>query len=366
MTVERAPALEEERQPYGTPGLGTRLVSLAALISVLLGAGWLVVSLVSLFTDSWIAPANLSPDSDAVVNLRVEMTRHVAEVERAEAERVRIDHQIAAIDSSLARLAVLGDNTRDMFLWGADVQGQSASAIGRSVRNLRQQQRMLEGLRDRQRERTERTRQQLEEGIVGRRELDAAEQALDQLELQITGNLRAINEAELQLEQARLTSATLRRTAEGQPAQAGVIRGQMPEVVNRQEAMMRIELEVIELQAERRGLEALRDTAQRNLGRMREALGQIEARPLWQATQRSVDVAFVPYEQLEGVRPGDDVIQCTWGIFACHRVGTIREIIPGEVVTPDPWGELARGRFVILHLTDHQAVQERILRVSPR
>ncbi|MCB9594467.1 MAG: hypothetical protein H6719_17170 [Sandaracinaceae bacterium] len=364
MSAERT-TLDEERQ-YATPGIGTRLMSLTALILVALGLGWLVISLVSLFTDSWIAPANLSPDNDAVVQLNVQVTRHIAEVERADAERIRIDQQIGAIDTSLARLAQLGDNTRDMFQWGADVQGQSAEAIERSVRNLRQQHRMLEGLRDRQQERTDRTRQQLAEGLVGRRELDAAEQALDQYELQITNNLRAINEAQLQLEQARLTSSTLRHTANGQPTDAGPIGGQMPEVVNRQEAMMRIDLEVIELQAERRGLEAMRDVAQRNLGRMREALDQIQARPLWQATQRSVDVAFVPYEQLEGVRPGDDVVQCTWGIFACHRVGTVREIIPGEIVTPDPWGELARGRFVVLDLTDSEAVQERILRVSTR
>lgn len=364
MNTERAGL--DQAEHYGSPGLGTRLLSLAALLSVLGGVGWLVISLISLFTDSWIAPANLSPDNDAVVQLNVQVTRHLAEVERAEAERVRIDHQIAAIDTSLTRLQQLGDNTRDMFLWGADIQGQSASAIERSLRNLRQQQRMLTGLRDRQRERTERTRQQLAEGLVGRRELDAAEVALDQLELQLTANLRAINEAQLQLEQARLTSTTLRRGAAGQTAQAGPIQGQMPEIVNRQESMMRIELEVIELQAERRGLVALRDVAERNLGRMREALEQIHARPLWRATERSLDVAFVPYEQLEGVRPGDDVVQCTWGIFACHRVGTVREIIPGEVVTPDPWGELARGRFVVLHLTDNEAVQERILRVSPR
>ncbi|MCA9609563.1 MAG: hypothetical protein KC619_28385 [Myxococcales bacterium] len=364
MSAERA-TLEEAEQ-YGTPGIGTRLLSLAALFSVLGGVGWLVISLISMFTDSWIAPANLSPDNDAVVQLNVQVTRHVAEVERAEAERIRIDHQIAAIDTSLARLDQLNSNTHDMFTWGADIQGQSAAAIGRSLRNLRQQQHMLEGLRDRQAERTERARQQLAEGLIGRRELDAAEVALDQLELQITANLRAINEAQLQLEQARLTSSTLRRSADGETAQAGPIHGQMPEIVNRQESMMRIELEMLELQAERRGLVALRDVAERNLGRMRDALDQIEARPLWRATQRSLDVAFVPYEQLEGVRPGDDVVQCTWGIFACHRVGTIREIIPGEVVTPDPWGELARGRFVILHLTDHEAVQERILRVSAR
>jgi hypothetical protein len=49
----------------------------------------------------------------------------------------------------------------------------------------------------------------------------------------------------------------------------------------------------------------------------------------------------------------------------CHEVGRIAEVLPGEVVTQDPWGELARGQYAILALDDASAVRERVLRVRP-
>jgi hypothetical protein len=77
----------------------------------------------------------------------------------------------------------------------------------------------------------------------------------------------------------------------------------------------------------------------------------------------ATDVAFIPYTHLRSVRPGSRVLDCTWGVFACTQVGTVKEVLPGEVVTQDPWGEMARGQYAVLVMTDKDAVQERVLRV---
>jgi hypothetical protein len=143
----------------------------------------------------------------------------------------------------------------------------------------------------------------------------------------------------------------------------GAAAARMPEIVQREEAQARLEVEVVRLQAERRGLLALREVGASSLAELREVMRGIEARPLFRATQEAMDVAFVPYEQLDGVRAGARIIDCELGIFACHDVGTIREVLTGEVVTQDPWGELARGRYAVLDLSDERAVEERILRV---
>jgi hypothetical protein len=44
-------------------------------------------------------------------------------------------------------------------------------------------------------------------------------------------------------------------------------------------------------------------------------------------------------------------------------VGTVTELVSGEVITQDPWGELARGQYVILEMRDRAALFERVLRV---
>ena len=96
---------------------------------------------------------------------------------------------------------------------------------------------------------------------------------------------------------------------------------------------------------------------------VRELLDEIQARPLYRAMHTSTDVAFVPYDDLDGVVPGARVMACVWGLFSCHDVGRVTEILPGEVVTEDPWGDLARGQFIVLDLDEPGAIREKVLRV---
>ena len=46
-------------------------------------------------------------------------------------------------------------------------------------------------------------------------------------------------------------------------------------------------------------------------------------------------------------------------------VGRVAEVLPGEVVTQDPWGTIARGQYAILELSDHDAAKEKVLRARP-
>jgi hypothetical protein len=75
-------------------------------------------------------------------------------------------------------------------------------------------------------------------------------------------------------------------------------------------------------------------------------------------------VAFVPYEELEEVRAGAAVYHCKlWGLLFCSAVGAVSEILPGEVMTQDPWGSTTRGQYAILALQDPSAARSRALRV---
>ena len=69
------------------PGLGTRAVALATLLGTAGALAWLIVSVVQIFTDAWIAPISLSPDSDAVLSLNLELTRQRSQVALVEHAR---------------------------------------------------------------------------------------------------------------------------------------------------------------------------------------------------------------------------------------------------------------------------------------
>ena len=73
-------------------------------------------------------------------------------------------------------------------------------------------------------------------------------------------------------------------------------------------------------------------------------------------------MAFVPYTQIQGVEAGSTLISCAWTLFRCRTVGRVAEVLPGEVITQDPWGTMARGQYAILELSDHAAAREKVLR----
>jgi hypothetical protein len=47
----------------------------------------------------------------------------------------------------------------------------------------------------------------------------------------------------------------------------------------------------------------------------------------------------------------------------CKQVGVVAEVVPGEVVLPDPWGNMARGQYAVLNLSDGLAARAKMLRV---
>ncbi len=346
-------ALPREDAPAG---VGSRLFALGALVITAGSLLWLVVAIGRLLTDSWIAPIALSPDSDAVLTMNLELTRQRAEIERAQAEVERIDAAIEAVDGGLERMESLRDRTAGVLAYTEETTSDEEAAATRMIRDLHEELAILDRLIARQRTETERARDHLAAGLIERRELETEEQSLDHLELQRIQNLRATEEAEMHRRQAHAAVGELHATAAGDEAR-------MPELVARQEGDVQLEIEILELQAERRGLVALHDVAVRSVASLQAVMDQIEQRPIYLATREPMNVAFVPYAQLEGVSDGQRILQCTAGIFFCHDVGRVARVLPGEVVTQDPWGELARGRYAVLDLEDDDAVQERILRV---
>jgi hypothetical protein len=356
MSTERSiAAVPDETEPR--PGLGTRAFALSALVLTSASLLWLAVAIVRVFTDSWIAPLSLTPESDAVLAMNLELTRQRADIDRVQAEIARMDASIAAIDGGLERLRGLRDRSDEIFTYGAETSGAEAGALGRALSDLRDERAILDRLIERQRGETERAREHLASGLIERRDLEQQEQTLDSLELQRVENQRAITQAQHLQQRAHDSAGQFRASA------GGDMHASMPEIVARYESEARLEVEILRLEAERRGFLAARDVANESVRSLEGVMDQIERRPIYLATREPMDVAFVPYEQLEGVPADGRVFQCTAGIFFCHDVGRVRSILPGEVVTQDPWGELARGRYAVLDLDDEDAVQERILRV---
>jgi hypothetical protein len=106
-----------------------------------------------------------------------------------------------------------------------------------------------------------------------------------------------------------------------------------------------------------------------SLARYDAILITIKRSPYLRAADHSANVAFVPYSNLDDVKVGSSVYACALEMIICHEVGSVRELLPGEVTYKHPFREKdLRGQMVDLDLDDDErdAVAKSVLFVGGR
>lgn len=335
-------------------GVRTRLLALAALAAVVTGAGYIGQQAYLAVTDSFVAPAILSPDSDMVIASKVKIAELYVARGRVVAEIEAIDADIGAGEKAIVRLESLHAKAADALAWTKSATRRQVWVASNDLRTLGEARGVLVQMLAQQQNLTAEAQANLKVGLISKVDYAKEVQSLDQMRLATLDNDRTQLLTRAQLTEASWAQRSL-ATSSSAPA--------MPESIMREDQMVRIELEIMRLQADGRTKHASRAVLKDQLAKMDEVEGQLRARPIFRAVDKSVDVAFVPYSQSDGVAAGATVYDCTWGMFACKPVGRIAEVVPGEVVMPDPWGNQARGHFAVLDLSNHAAAKSKILRV---
>jgi hypothetical protein len=287
------------------------LVTLVAFVSGVIFAGH---EAYRAFTDSFIAPIILSPDNELVLQNKLKAGGLSVERAKAFAERDALAGEIAAGEQVVARLRALVPLTPD--------------GVGKT---LEEERRVLQEMARQQEVFVEQAAANLDARLITQADLAKETQTLAQIRVAVLENARVRAETEL----------------------------------SREERFTRIELELMKLESELRSKRVEHQLLGEKLAMIDELESQLRARPIFQAMSRSLEVAFIPYTQIEGVEEGDAVYDCLWGLLFCEPVGRVSELVPGEVILTDPWGSQARGVYAVLDLTDHEAARSKSLRVRP-
>jgi len=296
-----------------------RIFSALTLLGLAVAVGAVAREAYRAATDAFVAPIILSTENELVLQAKAKASEIEVDRERSAAELQALEADILTGEALLGRLAHLEASTKGSLEWTKLVLTQKAMSSAAELRELARERTML----------------------------DTTDRATA-FEIE-----RARRESEASLSGAWVAQRAL--VGDGAPL--------LPEAVMREERLVRIALEAGRIESDLRGKRAAKKVLVAKLAKMDELEQQFKARPLYRATQGSLDVAFVPYTQEEGVTPGAKVYRCTWGLFHCRPVGAIAEVVPGEVMLPDPWGTPARGRYAVLALDDRDSAKSKVLRV---
>lgn len=335
-------------------GLGARLVALTALSLFVSGVGYVGTQAYHAATDSFVAPIILSPDNDLILANKLKVSELFVERTKAVTRIEAIDADLVACNQALTRLRGLHATASNAVAWLESVNRQQMSATRVETSSLDHQRTVLAGMIDKQEALVREAQANLESGLISRTDYAREAQSLSQMKLAMLENERAREQSRLAVHQVSLAHKSL-------GARGGAV--PMPELLVREDEVVRLELEILKLESDRRAKLAEKKAMEEKLAQIAALEADLKQRPIFRATERAMDVAFVPYTQIEGVREGAPVYDCVWGLFACRPVGTVAELVPGEVVLPDPWGNQARGQYAVLELREHESAKSKTLRV---
>lgn len=335
----------------------TRLFSFVALAATFCGIGWVADNAYRIATDSFVAPIVLTPDSDMVIQSKLALGQLLGERIKVQARHDQIDATVSAADEAITQLEALAAESEKSLAWAKKVSARQIEVGSLDLRAIGRQQEMTNQMIAQQRSRLAAMKKDVAAGLVARADYEREEQALGQLELSLLDKERSKLATELATAQATLASQAMRGATPDKLS--------TPEMLIQRDQLVRLRCDLLKLQAERRAALAERGHIDEELAKLDQLVSQLKSRPVFRATEADTNVAFIPYTQLEGVKPGAPVLDCVWGVVSCKPVGKLADVLPGEVVVPDPWGTPTRGQYALLDLSDARAAQSRVLRVRP-
>jgi len=106
-------------------------------------------------------------------------------------------------------------------------------------------------------------------------------------------------------------------------------------------------------------------TVTASLARQDEIIAGLSKSSYLRALGDHATVALVPYTNLENATPGASLYACKLAMFWCHEVGTVTEVLPGEIQFKHPRRDtIVRGQMVEMRLFDTSAGEDDVLFVG--
>ena len=323
-----------------------RLIGFAILtIIVVVLLGYIATTVFYYANTTWATPVAVSPGDDKVVAARAELLAQQDQRARTAAELAQTERVIAAHRSFQAEFAaaIRGDrNDRQAALARLRGLASSAASTRAQIRSTND---------DYAKSSEDRMSKELQAGLIDR---STALNGKYQL-AQIAGANLSLAEREAEYaaraDELAAQATALDAIASGKGGGSGLTYDVLK--IKRDYETSRLDL-----------AKALgdRDVLKASLTRQDQTIADLQQSAYLRAYTDQANVALVPYKNLEGVGPGTPLYACRAGFLWCHQVGSVVEVLRGEINFKHPHKEATvRGQMVQLKLTDEAAAKDDVL-----
>jgi hypothetical protein len=342
---------------YKVVGFGLLTVILIGIVSYVFIHGFYLVH------RSWVVPTVISPNDPVVLDLRARIAhedwmRHKVLTERATLEvQLRKAKRVAELENTF-QLYFKRAMKKDAAVRRASLE-QLARVRTEQARIEKEMQGAISTLLEpaRKKVKADFAAKLIDQDQMLRENLELAQMA--QARLSSSQSRLDLDEKarQLALDVAAFEAASRRFAPSEEPVNYAGLALQREHESSVNDALgARDEVEALE-----RGVDEL----DQSVVHYDEILNTLEESPMLRATQASLALAFVPYDNQDRVVEGAPVYACRFGVLFCRKVGRVQSYWDGEVKQPHPvYGRELRGQLVELVLEDPSFAKYEVLHVN--
>lgn len=362
MTLDEPPAAEPwqefEKLGLGAPRVPSttaakllvstyRMLGFAILTAIVVAlVGYIAITLFYLASDSWIVPTVVSASDDKVVALHRELASLQNERDRIAGDLVASERVVAAEQAFQGSFAASIQS---------DLDGRR-SALSRVRRLARAAAKTGEEIRrstsDFAADSSHRMAQQYEAGMIDRHDMLGGKHQLAQIS---SSNLSLFER------QAVFESQASELARQASALDALLANRDVP-----------LSYDVLEIKRDYDASKlavanalATRATLLASLARLDQIIATLKTSAHLRALDNDATVALVPYTNLDDVTPGTVLYGCTFAMVWCHPVGSVVQLLPGEVELRHPHRDSqVRGQMVEIRLADPDAAHDDVMFVG--
>ncbi len=105
-----------------------------------------------------------------------------------------------------------------------------------------------------------------------------------------------------------------------------------------------------------------RDRIKKALQRQDQIIKGVTSSAYMRAVDDNATVALVPYSNLKNIEAGTSLYACRVAMLVCREVGTVKEILPGEITVKEPNRDsVVRGRMISMQMSEPEAAENEVL-----
>lgn len=362
--VDQRPGRLEKWQPFEDLGLAPRPIARTAqklVVSTYRLLGFGILSLIVFvlvgyigttafyfMNRTWVTPIAISPNDEKIVTLQSQLAAQMNEREKLVAELEQAERNIIAEQEFQKEFAKA--IKRD--LQGRRVALQRAQQLAQKAASTRAQISVTNGEYSEQAEK--RMGDEFAAGMIDR---DAMLQGKYQLAQITSANLSlAERQAEFDQRAAELASQTQSLDAIlANKADSSALSYDVLKIARDYDASK------LALARELSNRERFKTSIERQ----DQIIEGLKSSAYLRALGNNATVALVPYDNLDNVSKGTPLYACRVSMIVCRKVGTVLDVLPGEVQLKHPKREsVMRGRMLEMQLTEPKAAQHDVLFVG--